>query len=46
MPLAGGRDLLTRLKDYVAQPDRIVNVKAALDATVSPMPGGGLNRCR
>jgi xanthine dehydrogenase YagS FAD-binding subunit len=42
MPLAGGQDLLARLKDYVAQPDRIVNVKAALDATVSPMPGGGL----
>jgi xanthine dehydrogenase YagS FAD-binding subunit len=42
MPLAGGQDLLARLKDYVAQPDRIVNVKAALDATVTPMPGGGL----
>ena len=42
MPLGGGQDLLARLKDYVAQPDRIVNVKAALDATVTPMPGGGL----
>ena len=42
MPLAGGQDLLARLKDYVAQPDRIVNVKTALDATVTPMPGGGL----
>lgn len=42
MPLAGGQDLLARLKDYVAQPDRVVNVKAALDATVAPMPGGGL----
>ncbi len=42
MPLAGGQDLLARLKDYVAQPDRIVNVKGALDATVTPMPGGGL----
>ena len=42
MPLAGGQDLLARLKDYVAEPDRIVNVKAALDATVTPMPGGGL----
>ena len=42
MPLAGGQDLLARLKDYVSQPDRIVNVKAALDATVTPMPGGGL----
>jgi xanthine dehydrogenase YagS FAD-binding subunit len=42
MPLAGGQDLLARLKDYVAQPDRIVNVKAALDSSVAPMPGGGL----
>jgi xanthine dehydrogenase YagS FAD-binding subunit len=42
MPLAGGQDLLARLKDYVAQPDRIVNVKGALDATVTPAPGGGL----
>ena len=42
MPLAGGQDLLARLKDYVAQPDRVVNVKSALDATVAPMPGGGL----
>jgi xanthine dehydrogenase YagS FAD-binding subunit len=42
MPLAGGQDLLARMKDYVAQPDRIVNVKGALDATVTPMPGGGL----
>src|SRR5258705_6552710 len=42
MPLAGGQDLLARLKDYVAQPDRVVNVKSALDATVVSMPGGGL----
>ena len=42
MPLAGGQDLLARLKDYVAQPDRVVNVKTALDATVAAMPGGGL----
>jgi xanthine dehydrogenase YagS FAD-binding subunit len=42
MPLAGGQDLLARLKDYVAQPDRIVNVKSALDATITPVPGGGL----
>jgi xanthine dehydrogenase YagS FAD-binding subunit len=41
-PLAGGQDLLARMKDYIAQPDRVVNVKAALDATVTPMPGGGL----
>jgi xanthine dehydrogenase YagS FAD-binding subunit len=42
MPLAGGQDLLARLKDYISQPDRIVNVKGALDATVTPAPGGGL----
>jgi xanthine dehydrogenase YagS FAD-binding subunit len=42
MPLAGGQDLLARLKDYIAEPDRVVNVKAALDATVTPTPGGGL----
>jgi xanthine dehydrogenase YagS FAD-binding subunit len=42
MPLAGGQDLLARLKDYVAEPDRVVNVKTALDATVTPAPGGGL----
>ena len=42
MPLAGGQDLLARMKDYISQPDRIVNVKGALDATVSPAPGGGL----
>jgi xanthine dehydrogenase YagS FAD-binding subunit len=42
MPLAGGQDLLARMKDYISQPDRIVNVKGALDATVTPMPGGGL----
>src|SRR3954471_12282687 len=42
MPLAGGQDLLARMKDYISQPDRIVNVKGALDATVTPAPGGGL----
>ena len=34
MPLAGGKDLLARMKDYITQPDRIVNVKNALDATI------------
>jgi xanthine dehydrogenase YagS FAD-binding subunit len=42
MPLGGGQDLLARMKDYVTQPDRIVNVKGALESTVTPMPGGGL----
>ena len=32
MPLGGGQDLLARMKDYITQPDRIVNVKGALDA--------------
>ena len=41
LPLAGGQDLLARMKDYVTQPDRIVNVKNALEATVTP-PNGGL----
>jgi len=41
LPLGGGQDLLARMKDYVTQPDRIVNVKGALEATVTP-DGGGL----
>ena len=40
MPISGGQDLLARLKDYIAQPDRIVNVKGALEATVVPQAGG------
>ncbi len=40
MPLAGGQDLLARLKDYVTQPDRIVNVKSALESTVVAASGG------
>jgi len=40
MPLAGGQDLLARMKDYVTQPDRIVNIKNALEATVTPLNGG------
>ncbi len=41
-PLAGGQDLLARMKDYIAAPERLVNVKGALDANVTPAPGGGL----
>src|SRR5262249_55738174 len=33
LPLAGGMDLLARMKDYIQQPDRIVNVKNALETT-------------
>jgi hypothetical protein len=29
MPLAGGQDLLARMKDYIIQPDRVVNLKNA-----------------
>jgi xanthine dehydrogenase YagS FAD-binding subunit len=42
LPLAGGQDLLARMKDYIDQPERIVNVKNALDATIAATPDGGL----
>ena len=42
LPLAGGMDLIARMKDYTHQPDRIVNVKNALDATIAATPDGGL----
>jgi xanthine dehydrogenase YagS FAD-binding subunit len=41
MPLAGGQDLLALMKDYIAQPDRLVNVKG-LDRTIAMLPDGGL----
>ena len=41
VPLAGGMDLLGLMKDYVAQPDRLVSVKD-LDTTIARGPGGGL----
>ena len=37
LPIGGGQDLLARMKDYVTQPDRIVNVKVALESTVTPL---------
>jgi xanthine dehydrogenase YagS FAD-binding subunit len=40
MPIGGGQDLLARMKDYVTQPDRLVNVKGALESTVTPSNGG------
>ena len=40
IPIGGGQDLLARMKDYVTQPDRIVNVKSALESTVTPSGGG------
>lgn len=42
MPIGGGQDLLARMKDYITQPDRLVNVKTALDSTVTAANGGGL----
>lgn len=42
LPLAGGQDLLARMKDYITTPTRIVNVKNALETAVTRTPGGGL----
>src|SRR4029078_3260820 len=39
LPIGGGQELLARMKDYVTQPDRVVNVKN-LDATVTRANGG------
>ncbi len=39
-PLAGGQDLLARMKDYIEDADTLVNVKQALDATAAPLGGG------
>jgi xanthine dehydrogenase YagS FAD-binding subunit len=41
LPLAGGMDLLARMKEYTHQPDVLVNVKN-LDATIRQTPDGGL----
>jgi xanthine dehydrogenase YagS FAD-binding subunit len=41
LPLGGGMDLLGLMKDYVAQPDRLVNVKN-LDKTIAKTSDGGL----
>jgi xanthine dehydrogenase YagS FAD-binding subunit len=42
MLIGGGQDLLAQMKDYVAQPDRVVNVKNALEQTIVATPDGGL----
>ena len=39
VPIAGGVDLLSLMKDFVLSPDRLVNVKA-LDATIAAGDGG------
>jgi len=41
LPLAGGMDLVSLLKDHIATPDRLVNVKG-LDGTIAATPDGGL----
>ncbi len=40
IPIGGGQDLLARMKDYITQPERLVNVKSALDSAVTPLNGG------
>jgi len=42
LPLAGGQDLLARMKDYIDTPDRVVNIKNALEASITGAPDGGL----
>jgi xanthine dehydrogenase YagS FAD-binding subunit len=41
LPLAGGMDLIALMKDYIAQPDRLVNVKN-LDRRIQRMPDGSM----
>jgi xanthine dehydrogenase YagS FAD-binding subunit len=41
LPLAGGQDLLALMKDYILQPEQVVNVKG-LDTTIAATPDGGL----
>ena len=41
LPMAGGMDLLALMKDYIAQPERLVNVKN-LDKTIARASDGGL----
>jgi len=41
LAIGGGQDLLSRMKDYIQSPDRVVNVKNALDRTITSTPDGG-----
>ena len=41
LPLAGGMDLIGLMKDYIAQPDRLVNVKN-LDRRIQRLPDGSM----
>ena len=38
LPMAGGQDLLARMKDYIDTPDRVVNLKGALLTTKAVIP--------
>jgi xanthine dehydrogenase YagS FAD-binding subunit len=40
MPIGGGQDILARMKDYITEPDRIVNIKNALDSRIASAAGG------
>ena len=42
VPIGGGQDLLARMKDYIAQPERLVNIKSALSSAVEATPDGGM----
>lgn len=39
LPIAGGMDLVALMKDYIAQPERLVNVKS-LDGTIAASAAG------
>lgn len=41
LPIAGGMDLLGMMKDYIAQPDALVNIKT-LDASIRQTADGGV----
>ena len=41
LPLAGGMDLLGLMKDYILQPEALINVKALDGAITVPAPGQG-----
>jgi xanthine dehydrogenase YagS FAD-binding subunit len=42
LPIAGGMDLVARMKDFVTVPIRVVNVKNALDTAIATAADGGL----
>ena len=42
LPIAGGQDLLARMKDYITSPDRVVNLKNALETTAAATIDGGI----